>query len=86
MAGAMLVLDGTGFAPFLTRLGTERTGDLEFERGGVLGLRFRGRLDFRMLNFVMFWGRKRQTVDGACVLDEIDDLVKKSVMRQQFCP
>ena len=67
MVGVLLVLDGTGFPPFLTRLGTERAGDLEFERGGVLGLRFRGRLDFRMLNFVMIWGRKRQTVEVACV-------------------
>jgi len=78
--------DGTGLAPFLTRLRTGRAGDWEFERGGVLGLRFRGRLNFRRVNFVMFWGRKRETVKGECVLDEIDDLVKKVVMRQQFCP
>jgi len=64
MVGVMLVLDGTGFALFLTRLC------------------FRSRLDFRRVNFVMFWGRKRETVKGACVLDEIDDLVKKVVMRQ----
>jgi len=59
--------DGTGLAPFLTRLRTGRAGDWEFERGGVLGLRFRGWLDFRRVNFVMFWGRKRQTVEIACV-------------------
>jgi hypothetical protein len=60
-------LDETGFALFLTRLGTEMAGDSELEPGGVLGLRFRGRLDFRRVNFVMFWGRKRETFNGACV-------------------
>ena|SRR2546423_7960883 len=66
--GVILVLDGTGLAPFLTRLGTERAGDSEFECGGVLALHFRGRLNFQIVNFVMFWGRKRETVKGACVL------------------
>ena len=59
--------DGPGLAPFLTCLRTGRAGDWEFKRGGVLGLRFRGRLDFRRVNFVIFWGRKRQTVEIACV-------------------
>jgi len=63
----MLVLDETGLAPFLTRLGTERAEDSEFERGGVFGLRFGGRLDFRRVNFVMFWGSNCETVEVACV-------------------
>src|SRR5271163_4521473 len=65
--GLRLVVDGAGLFAFLTRLVAATEGLSESERVGVLGLRLEGRLDFRTVNFVMFWGRKRETVIGRCL-------------------